>query len=120
MEDDFAIRRLVQVIAERDGFGHSSAENGAEAIEALSARNFCAVILDLMMPNVDGYSVITHIKDRDLPIPVVVVTAAIRTIDWSRIDKKIVKAILTKPFDVEHLSNTLADVCGAVPGRANE
>ena len=112
VEDDEAIRRLVQVIAEREGYSHASATNGAEAIEALRGiENYCAVILDLMMPSVDGYEVIRHIQKQPTRVPVVVVTAAIRSIEWGKIDKSIVTAVLTKPFDVQTLSEALASAC---------
>ena|SRR4029079_10612557 len=111
VEDDDAIRTLVNVIARRGGYDTAFATNGQEAISALSDNDYCAVILDLMMPHVDGYDVIRHIKSNAITVPVIVVTAAIATIDWSRMDKSIVKVVLTKPFAIDQLSDALDEVC---------
>ena len=111
VEDDDAIRTLVNVIARRIGYETESATNGEDAIASLTSNTYCAVILDLMMPHVDGYDVISHIKTNSITVPVIVVTAAIATLDWKRIDKSIVKAVLTKPFEVNTLSDALASVC---------
>jgi CheY-like chemotaxis protein len=111
VEDDDAIRQLVHYVAQRGGYETSSAINGAEAISALTANDYCAVILDLMMPAVDGYDVIMHIKRNALSVPVIIVTAAVKALDWNRIDKSIVKAVLLKPFDINALSEALASVC---------
>lgn len=111
VEDDEAIRQLVRHVAHRGGYTTSGAANGAEAISSLNARTYCAVILDLMMPTVDGYAVIMHIKHKAPIVPVIIVTAAIKSIDWNLIDKTVVKAVLTKPFDIAALSTALNAVC---------
>jgi len=111
VEDDEAIRQLVRFVAQRGGYVTSGAANGAEAILALDGRGYCAVILDLMMPAVDGYDVIMHIKENAIRVPVIVVTAAIKSLDWTRIDKNVVKAVLTKPFDIDALTNAISAVC---------
>lgn len=111
VEDDDAIRTLVSLIAKRGGYEAASATNGGEAIAALRGRDYCAVILDLMMPHIDGYDVILHIKENAISVPVIVVTAAIATLDWKRIDKSIVKAVLTKPFEVNTLQEALMAIC---------
>jgi DNA-binding response OmpR family regulator len=113
VEDDFSIRTLVQHVAQRAGFETAAVENGADAIVALDgSRHYCAVILDLMMPNVSGYDVIAHIRDNHLTVPVIVATAVVRNLDRSLLDPSIVKTVLTKPFDIEKLRAAMADACG--------
>ncbi|HUP49467.1 MAG TPA: response regulator [Thermoanaerobaculia bacterium] len=118
VEDDEAIRGLVELIASRHGYTSSLVTDGGEAIAALAGETtYDAVILDLMMPNVSGYDVIRYIKENSLPVPVIVVTAAIKGLDWTRIDKSVVKAVLTKPFEIEALTGALTAVCGAPHSR---
>ena len=113
VEDDFSIRTLVEHVARRAGYETTTAEHGGDAIAALDgSRHFCAVILDLMMPNVSGYDVIAHIRDNHLKVPVIVATAVVRNLDWSLLDPSIVKTVLTKPFDIDKLRAAMADACG--------
>ena len=112
VEDDEAIRKLVQTVAQRQGFTTSYATHGGEAIAALGDGHYCVVILDLMMPGIDGYDVIMHIRDNSIAVPVIVMTAVVRGLEWSKLDKSIVKCVLTKPFDVERLSLEISNACG--------
>jgi CheY-like chemotaxis protein len=112
VEDDPGIRLLVEHVARRAGFAVTSASQGAEAILALQGpEHFCVVILDLMMPKVSGYDVVGHIRDNQPTVPVIVATAVVRNLDWSRLDSSIVRTVLTKPFDVDQLREALNVVC---------
>ena len=75
VEDDPAIRRLVEKLLQRRGIVIDTAHDGRQAIEKIAAGDFSVVILDLMLPEVNGYEVIDYIKSRGLPLPVVVVSA---------------------------------------------
>jgi CheY-like chemotaxis protein len=112
VEDDASIRGLVAAVASRMGMDKTTVSNGAEAIALLgSANTYCAVVLDLMMPEVDGYAVIDYLKKNLRLVPVVVATAAITTLDWPRLDPLIVKAVVTKPFDIDKLQAAIEAAC---------
>ena len=112
VEDDFAIRTLVDHVARRAGYETTAVENGGDAIAQLDGSGrFCAVILDLMLPNISGYDVVAHIRDNDLKVPVIIATAVVRNLDWSILDPAIVKTVLTKPFDIEKLRAAMAAAC---------
>lgn len=114
VEDDDSIRMLVEHVARRAGYATSSATHGADAIRALgSDAHFCAVVLDLMMPSVSGYDVIMHIRDNNLHVPVIVATAVVRGLEHERLDPQIVRAILTKPFDIDKLRSAITDACAS-------
>ncbi|MBV9496580.1 MAG: response regulator, partial [Acidobacteria bacterium] len=55
VEDDLAIRRLVKMVLERNGYLVDVAGDGIEAVLKLGLTEFDAIILDLMMPNLDGF-----------------------------------------------------------------
>jgi DNA-binding response OmpR family regulator len=109
VEDDEPTRRLLTTIVTRDGHLAEFANNGWHAIQALSARNFDAVILDLMMPDVDGRAVIDHIDRSAIRPPVIVCTAAGPTVT-SKIDSPSVRAVIRKPFEVDELRRIIAEV----------
>jgi two-component system, NtrC family, response regulator AtoC len=111
VEDDAAIRTLVEVITRRCGYVPVSVSHGNDAIAALSAGSYCAVILDLMMPEVSGYDVIEHIRKNSIVAPVIVMTAALKALEPDRLDPDVVVAVLTKPFAIERLTDALQEAC---------
>ena len=79
VEDDQSIRNLLSVAATRWGFATESCSSGADAIERLGdGGDFDVIVLDLMMPETSGYDVILHLREKQLTVPVIVVTAVVR------------------------------------------
>jgi two-component system response regulator ResD len=114
VEDDGPTQMLLETLVQRYGYASESAQNGGTAIELLSARDFVAVILDLMMPQVGGADVIAFLSREKKRIPVVVCTAAgpDKTADF---DSDVVSAVVRKPFDIEALMATINGLVGAEP-----
>ncbi len=77
VEDDEASRELVSRLLRREGFGVIEATNGREGLEALDDSTPDLIILDLMMPEVDGFEFLSRFRERDdcESIPIVVLTA---------------------------------------------
>ena len=77
VDDDENILNLEKTILEQKGFDVTSAAGGAEALRVLSGAIFDLVLLDVMMPEVDGFTVCRKIKDdpRLKDIPVIFLTA---------------------------------------------
>jgi CheY-like chemotaxis protein len=111
VEDDDTIRELVNVVVRRCGYLATTVANGGEAIAAIGRESFCAVLLDLMMPEISGYDVIMHIRQSALSLPVIVITAAVRTLDHAMLDPAIVRQVVTKPFDIDQITSALEAVC---------
>ncbi|HEY2321960.1 MAG TPA: response regulator, partial [Thermoanaerobaculia bacterium] len=63
VDDDAAIRILVAKILRRHGFEVDAVPDGAAAIEHLMQHDYAVVVLDLMMPRIDGFGVIHYIAD---------------------------------------------------------
>lgn len=111
-EDDAAIRRLLAATLRRRGLDVRLAGDGAEALQALEAETWDAVVLDLMMPSVTGWELVQWLHDHPArrPRSIVIMSAAGR--DALRdLDPSIVNAIFFKPFDVLQLGHY---VSGAV------
>ena len=106
VEDDAPTQMLLETLVQRHGYASVTAPNGQAAIDLLSARDFTAVILDLMMPEVGGADVIAFLSRRRKRVPVIVCTAA--GLDkTAELDPGIVSAVLRKPFDIEVLMTTI-------------
>jgi len=75
VDDDDATRQLVRSTLERQGYAVAEAEHGQAALELLVARPVALVLLDLMMPVMDGFAFLDALCLRPSPPPVVVVTA---------------------------------------------
>jgi CheY-like chemotaxis protein len=114
-DDDPAIRMLVARVLVRQGYEVATATDGADAIVQLDQSRFDLLVLDLMMPRVDGIGVIAHLQSRGaLTPPILVMTAAapdiLRRLPHDRIAK-----VITKPFDLEEL---MRDASEAIQGSA--
>ena len=102
-DDDETIRTLVTTLFSRRGDKVQSAADGAEAVALLDAAKFDLLVLDLMMPRVDGLGVLAHLKKRNAPAPkTVVITAAVPALT-DAVPRDQVVAVLAKPFDIQSL-----------------
>lgn len=77
VEDDLNTRSLVRSVLQKDGWKVMEAENGRIALEKVSESIPAAIILDLMMPEMDGFEFVAHLRAQEAwrQIPVIVVTA---------------------------------------------
>lgn len=120
VDDEPAIRALVAKIVERAGHPVESARDGAEAIEKLESDGFTVVVLDLMMPNVDGYGLIEHIKARGGTRPAIIVISAGETAALRRLDATMVHSILRKPFDIDVLGDLITAAARSMEEQAEK
>jgi DNA-binding response OmpR family regulator len=74
IEDDPRIRRIVQMMLQREGLDVAEAGSGESGLEQLSERDFDVVLLDLMLPGKDGFEVCREIR-RTSNVPIIMVTA---------------------------------------------
>jgi signal transduction histidine kinase/CheY-like chemotaxis protein len=86
VEDDPGSRALMRKLFEKEGWSVSEAENGSVGLAAVAAKTPGLVLLDLMMPEMDGFEFVEHLRKRNggLDIPVVVLTAKDLTEDDRR------------------------------------
>jgi signal transduction histidine kinase/DNA-binding response OmpR family regulator len=77
VEDEVASRELIRRVLDKEGFTVSEAENGRVALERVAERRPALIVLDLMMPEMDGFAFIEELRKRQewRSIPIVVVTA---------------------------------------------
>lgn len=110
VEDDPAIRRLVEKLLSRRHIEIDTAHDGREAVNKLTAGTYSVLILDLMVPELNGFEVIEFLKRENMNIPVAVVSAVSQQA-LTRLDLDIVKLVISKPFDVEEFTKGVLDLC---------
>jgi DNA-binding response OmpR family regulator len=109
VDDDPAILRVLRLNLELEGYDVDTACNGAEALEYLERGRHDIVVLDVMMPKVDGFEVLRRIRENPgiADIPVILLTARSTEQDvWDGWQQG-VDYYMTKPFDVEELLRSI-------------
>jgi DNA-binding response OmpR family regulator len=110
VEDDREINELVGAYAQIAGFEYRAALDGASALREAHARIPSAVVLDLMLPDIDGFEVCKQLKDRPdtRQVPIIMLTALCDEASRQRGVACGATEYLTKPFDPERLMAALA------------
>ena len=101
VEDDLAIRRLLKMVLTREGFRVQEAADGAEAVVKLHQHEFDVIILDLMMPNLDGFAFLKSLSENEPSRlrRIMVTSAAAPNVIRDRLRGKPFD-VLPKPFDI--------------------
>ncbi len=103
VEDDVKLAQTIQRGLEREGYSVDLAHDGSDALAATIAQEYAAVVLDVLLPGLDGYEVCRALRERDSWVPVLMLTALgdvqdrIRGLDTGADD------YLVKPFDFGEL-----------------
>ncbi|HEX9162291.1 MAG TPA: response regulator [Thermoanaerobaculia bacterium] len=110
VDDDPGLQGLFSTLLGRDGFSVDCAPNGRQAFEYLRRGSYSVILLDLMMPDVNGFELLDRLE-RDSPAlmrRVIVLTgAAQRVVDG--LDPKRVWGLIRKPFDINDLMQSTKD-----------
>lgn len=104
VDDDPAIRSLVERVLKRANFAVDGARDGEEAMELLERNTYSAVFLDIMMPRMDGYEVIAALKEKNASVlRRVVVMTAVAPAALERLSGEPIARIVPKPFDINQI-----------------
>ena len=113
VEDDPAIRRLVRMVLERDGHSVDVAVDGIEAVLKLGIVDYDVIVLDLMMPNLDGFALIDTLSQNapERLKKIIVTSAASPALIQQRMKGKPFD-ILPKPFNIQDLTTRVRSCLG--------
>jgi DNA-binding response OmpR family regulator len=106
VEDDPPIRRLVEKLLLRHKVETDTVSDGRSAMDRLRSQHYSVVVLDLMVPEVNGFEIIEFLKKQKSKTPVAVVSAVSQQA-LSNLDLDIVKLVISKPFDVDEFSKAV-------------
>lgn len=118
VEDDAVLRSGLTVGLGLHGFTAESVETCADAIAALSATTFDAVVLDIMLPDGSGFDVLRALRTRNDPVPVLLLTARDGVTDRIRGLDDGADDYMGKPFDLDELAARLRALRRRALGRA--
>ncbi len=111
VDDDASIRELLSTVLEDDGYEVMPAANGEDALAVCARWRPDVIVLDLMMPVMDGWTFAKRLRERD-DIPIVVLSAAN---DLERHAKSVgAIEVIGKPFDLDQLIPKVARARNAV------
>jgi CheY-like chemotaxis protein len=112
VDDEDQLRRVVRDLLERDGYQVTEARDGVEALDQIDRHAPDVIVLDLNLPGLDGYGVLSHLRSRPATagIPVVVLTAQGDEDNEVRVFEMGADDFLSKPFRARALSARLRAV----------
>jgi DNA-binding response OmpR family regulator len=104
VEDDPAIRRLVSMVLARQGYRVDTAADGLEAVLKLGVSEYDVIVLDLMMPNLDGFTFLSTFAEHDPARlrKIIVTSAASPAVIRERMQGAPFN-VLPKPFEITDL-----------------
>jgi len=120
VDDSLAVRAYLRSLLEQRGYGVTDADSVEVALQTLAQRKFDCVLMDVLMPGIDGYEGCHQIKARMRgadSVPVVMLTSRGSAFDRIRGKMAGCDAYLIKPVDPRHLMEVLAQQVRAVPIR---
>lgn len=120
VEDEALMREVICDYFERDGYECHQAEDGEEALDKIELNSYDLILLDIMIPEVDGYSVCREIRKKSDDVPVIMITARSDEYDKLMGYEAGADDYITKPFSTKVLlakanalmRRTYGQVCG--------
>ncbi|MES2863179.1 MAG: response regulator [Bacteroidota bacterium] len=113
VEDNKINQILVEKILLSKGYIVDIAENGLEAIEKVKVNDYCLVLMDIMMPVMDGFEASEEIGKIKPDLPIVALTAVSEESNKEKFEKVQIRKVLNKPINVDDLANTVSFYCVA-------
>ena len=107
VDDDDELRGNITAILKDNGFTTEDVSSGQEAINLLKFNNYNVILLDLMMPGMDGMETLTNIRAINKQTKVIMITAFASVANAVDAIKKGSSDYITKPFKIDELLNTI-------------
>ena len=119
VDDNPYNRELISGVAEVEGFSVQEAQNGYQALEMLRQSGFALVMMDLLMPGMDGFETTRKIREMGMDVPVIAVTALTMKQDRQESIRAGCDEFLSKPLDIGELKSLLLKYTVAGPPKEN-
>jgi len=109
VDDELSVQKLLAFPLRREGYDVVSAHDGQEALDRLNDTTFDLIVLDLMLPNVDGFEVCRQVRSRS-SVPIIMLTAKTEEIDKVLGLELGADDYITKPFSVREFRSRVKAV----------
>lgn len=103
VEDEENIREVVKLNLELEEYEVITSDNGKDALKKIEEQHFDLLILDVMLPEVDGFQICEQVRLSNMDVPIMFLTAKDASLDRINGLKKGADDYLTKPFHLEEL-----------------
>ncbi len=103
VEDNTDLRKLLRIHLQRAGYGVYEAGNGAEALDVIDRVAIHLLVVDIMMPVMDGYELTRELREADMNMPVLMISARETLEDKREGFRRGIDDYMTKPVDAEEL-----------------
>ena len=109
VDDDADVRTMLGEVLRHHGYVLEMAANGAEAIDRLTDGTYSVVLLDLLMPNVDGFEVLKFLRERrPESARCLIVMTALAEVSRQLYSYREVVHVVKKPFDLDDLLSRIS------------
>ncbi|MFQ6757593.1 MAG: sigma-54-dependent Fis family transcriptional regulator [Deltaproteobacteria bacterium] len=113
VDDEPSMREFLVILLNKNGYGAHAAASGAEALTLLRQRHFDLIVSDIRMPDLSGLGLLENVKQQDLSIPVVLITAYASPEDAVLAMKNGAYDYITKPFKVDDILSVIKAALGS-------
>jgi CheY-like chemotaxis protein len=113
IDDSPYMRSKIREALKHIGCTFLEADTGLKGLYMILAQSPDCVLLDLIMPDIDGLKVLKNLRDEHSKIPVIVVTSDIQKIVRKECLELGAKAFINKPFNADELSTIVKDILGS-------
>jgi CheY-like chemotaxis protein len=113
VDDDPGIRQLIEMVLQDEGFDVVTAANGKEALERINESRPALVLLDLQMPVMTGWEVLSQVREANIEVPVVFMTAGYRA--KTEAERYNADGYVAKPFDLTEIIDTVERFTTSAP-----
>ena len=111
VEDNKVNQIITKKILISKGYDCEIAENGLQAVEMVKDKDYCLILMDIMMPVMDGFEASKKIKEVKPTAPIVALTAISENLNKEKFDQAKITKIINKPINVSELQETLLAYC---------
>jgi len=114
VDDETDIRLVIRTLLNAAGYEVEDAQDGEAALQKLSSKHFDLMVLDIMMPKMDGYALMEQLKKREICIPVVMLTVKADHPSLWKSYQQGAALHMTKPFESEKLVDAVNYLVGDI------
>lgn len=116
VDDEQDVRNILFTVLQQRGIQADCASNGREALDLIAQHPYVVVVLDLMMPEVDGFDVLETLRASGTMPVVLVLTAADQGL-IDRLDASVIHGLIRKPFEPAEIADVIA-ACADIRSRS--